>query len=177
MLACITLIDYLGRVPSIGLFDMHISPLELRILRGQKWYNGYTEFAIVRNPWDWHVSQYSFHRQNSFAAYHDLCTKYTFDEYVDWAIRPDNIARARSGQKCFLSDQYGNVLVDKVMRLESLESDLKPLLNNLSIEAVLPRRNTSSRWRDYRSFYTDSSSQKIQDAFSEDICYFGYGFG
>lgn len=171
------LIDYLGRRPSLELFDMHISPLELRILRGKKWYKGYTEFAIVRYPWDWHVSQFSFHCQNSFAAYHNLFKKFSFDEYVDWAVQPDNIARARSRQKCFLSDQYGNILVDKVLKLESLESDLRCLLNDFAIDADLPRKNSSSRERDYKTFYTDLSSKKIHDAFSEDIDYFGYSFG
>lgn len=169
-------IDYIGTQPKINLFSMHITPLELQRIKSKGWCKNYLKFAIVRNTWDWHVSQYHFHKQNNHAIYHVIFKDMSFKQYVEWAVLAENIVSSKSMQKKFISDEAGNVLLDRVLRFEELKHDVADLMSELGINKNLPSYNRSKRKSDYRKYYSEAEKVMIEETFKEDVDYFGFDF-
>jgi hypothetical protein len=166
--------DLMGQRPWLHLFARHISPRELRDELGKKKFDRYFKFAFVRNPFDWHVSQYHFHKQKEDAYFHEIFKEMTFPEYVEWAVENTRIARSR--QKEFLSDENGGSLVDFVGKVEQLESDLRELSERLGLKVSIPQSNESKRNKDFRSYYDERSRRLIEESHREDLEAFGYSF-
>ena len=113
------LLDYVGTSKFFGVYPRHISPFQLSKYLPERKFNSYTKFAFVRNPFDWHVSQYHFHRQNDFAVFYPIFKEMDFDEYLIWA--KDNVHLSKSNQYEFLSDGNGQLMVDFIGKIETIE--------------------------------------------------------
>jgi hypothetical protein len=170
------MIDYLGPKPSINLYGMHVTPLEMRNCKSQHFLDLYYKFAIVRNTWDWHCSQFFFHKEATFSAFHGEFRDMAFSDYVDWAVRPENIARARALQKKFISDEFGTIMVDKILRFERLDIDFAETCQHVGVDVALPHVNKSNRISGYKANYSKNDMKKIADAFAEDIEFFNFKF-
>ncbi|MEM6797420.1 MAG: sulfotransferase family 2 domain-containing protein [Acidobacteriota bacterium] len=117
-------------------------------------FGGYTRFACVRNPWARLVSLYRhLGREESRPPFREWLLGLTADDpqekrlwlrYGSWPLER------------FLKDRDGNVLVDKVLRTEDLDSRLIPFLRSLGVPIEegreVPRRNRAGRVDDYRRF-------------------------
>jgi len=170
-------IDYLGVQPMLNLYSRHIKPAELRAkMKNKRNFDLFFKFAFVRNTWDWHVSQFMYHKQKSDAFFHSDFNNMTFSDYVDWAIQPDNITKANARQKYFLSDLEGDLMVDFIGRHDSLISDFDFIKKKIGVKATIKIYNTSKRNKDYKSYYNDRDAEKIAQTFKEDIEYFGFKF-
>jgi len=170
------MIDYLGDQKFLNLYERHMRPRDFKAIKPSLFSNGYLKFAVVRNSWDWHFSQYNFHKNSHWTIFHAEIRELNFSEYVDWATREENMKRANSRQKEYLSDSKGNLLVDRVLRFESLSKDFDILCKELNVSAALPKINRSARSVDYRDAYSATDQNKIQATHSEDIDYFGFEF-
>ena len=149
----------------------HISAVELRELVPTDFYDQCFKFAFVRNPWDWQVSLYFYILCTPTHFQHELIKSFAnFDDYIHW--RTDHEV---SLQKEFVVDRENNIIVDFIGRFENLNNDFKNIYQKLNIVASLPHINKSNH-RDYRSYYSDKTVTMIEDAFREDIDFFGYSF-
>ncbi len=166
--------DILGERPSLHLFPRHISPAELRDRLGQAKFDPYFKFAFVRTPFDWHVSQFHFHKQKKDAFFHATFKEMDFSDYVEWAVENTEVARSR--QKRFLSDEDGELLVDFVGKVELLDQDVQELSHRLGLNVEIPSKNPSERKRDYREYYDERSRRLIEESHQEDLEAFGYAF-
>lgn len=150
----------------------HLKAREARDMLPPEVFDGYYKFAFVRNPWDWQVSLYHFMRSTPDNHQHELAKGFSgFSEYLAWRVRED-----RQLQKAFVTDEAGNLIVDRVGRLETVEADLEAIRQAIGLPPVrLPHVNRS-RHRDYRTYYTDETRRMVAEAFKEDIELFGYTF-
>jgi len=78
-------------------------------------------------------------------------------------------------QSEFFCDEKGNVIVDAIGRLETIQDDFQEICDMLGIEATLPHENASSHG-DYREYYSESTRSLVREHFEEDIERFGYDF-
>ena len=141
-----------------------------KYLGSEVWDNAYT-FAVVRNPWDWQVSLYSYILQLTTHHEHELVSAMkSFDEYIAW--RCDGYFPSQSE---FLKDDSGKLLVKDVYRFESLASDIQRLASHIGHDVWLKRLN-QSRSDSYRKYYSDKSREMVRSFFKEDIERFGYEF-
>ncbi|SMD36464.1 Sulfotransferase family protein [Reichenbachiella faecimaris] len=171
------MIDYLGEIPAIGLYPLHISPIDLyKKLKNKNTFDTFLKIAFVRNPWDWHVSQFNYHKQNRNAFFFKTFQKFSFREYIDWATDPENIKKARSSQFDFLSNNQGELMVDFIGRYENLQEDFNKICDKLQIDEKIPIVNTSKRNKNYREYYDDYTKNKIEDTFKKDLEKFNYNF-
>jgi len=168
------LLDYVGTSKFLGVYPRHISPLQLSSYLPERKFNSYTKFAFVRNPFDWHVSQYHFHRQNDFAIFYPLFKEMNFDEYLIWAR--DNVHLTKSNQYEFLSDENGQLMVDFIGKIESIEESFEEIKAKLGIESKLPHRNKSVRSDSYRKYYSNRGIELVNELNSKDLTFFGYSF-
>lgn len=157
-------------------------------------------FAIVRNPWDWLVSWYTFvksvrispdHGRQWRHALHEQVAPLSFEEYIQWVTvengfqqLPSRRASAFSSkvpilQSDWLTDLDGNLIVDFVGRFEHLSRDVHHAMKQSPArshaESSLPHVNKSPR-DSYHSYYSNQTRALVEEYFAEDIRRFGYQF-
>ncbi|PKN16426.1 MAG: transposase [Deltaproteobacteria bacterium HGW-Deltaproteobacteria-23] len=131
----------------------------------------YFSFAIVRNPWDWQASLYTFMLKNREHRQHELIKSLgSFDSYIEWRCREE--VRL---QKDFVFDEHGHQLVSFIGRYENLAEDFKIICQRIGISAELPKLNTSQT-RPYQEYYNKETISMVADTFAPDINAFGYEF-
>jgi Sulfotransferase family len=83
--------------------------------------------------------------------------------------------RFHANQLDYISDGE-TVLVDKVLRFESLPQEFGGLAHELGFPGRLPHVNQSSRKSSYREYYDSATSALLGERFQRDCKYFGYDF-
>ena len=156
-------------------FLQHLTALELSEMLPEQ-FQSYLKFTIVRNPWDRLVSAYSkkdVHMcQYSAASGIDL-EHADFDEFVLLTAELDH-AHLRP-QIDYLTDREGTLLVDSIVRWETLKLDFAGICSRLGVDCTLPTENVSQRG-DYRDYYSETSKKLIGERYRGDIEAFGYMF-
>lgn len=145
----------------------HATALYLRRRMGSKQWDAYISFAVVRNPYDQAISAYEFERQNTRHHRHSRSVRMSFLNYV----------KARDlGQSAFVCDQSGRVIIDQLIKFESLHADLDAFFADLNIKERLPRqgsRNTSDK-KPRKSYLTPEVISVINTKTRADFDNFGY---
>jgi len=145
----------------------HMPISMVRKMLGRKKFESYLSFAIERNPWDAVVSLYHWRFRDSETG--------SFPEYVaseavaTFATKNQRIYRIK-----------GEVAVDRVLRYESLDTDLATVWSELGLPGTpeLPHAKRGSRPRgpSYRSYYDDDTRARVADLFAAPIAELGYEF-
>lgn len=163
-----------------GFPDQHLPAQILReMVPGEVW-EGYFKFAFVRNPWDLVASAYHFLRQTlkEFPVIRSRDPDIAFlVESVDFTnfVRARPYLTSESNQLAQLSDARGNLLVDFVGRVETIESDFAEICRRTGISVSLPHVNKAEH-QHYREYYTPETRDIIASHFARDIETFGYTF-
>jgi len=147
-------------------FWNHMPATRARDILGSDLWDSYFTFTIERDPWDKAVSRYFWHKHVArvdpppFSQWLQKCPEYllsSFDLYSDGA----------------------EVIVDRVLRFESLQADLARVWTQLGVAAPeLPRAKASHRPRglDWRSMFTDADVDRVREVCQREISAFGYSF-
>jgi len=164
----------LTRVPSSWSavrYNSHVGASELVADMGEANFKSYFSFAIVRNPWDWQVSLFSYMRRHFWHHQKKLVHGFgSFEEYIEWRCKHE--VRL---QKEFIYASDNKCLVSYVGRYENLKQDFDDICDMMNIEARLPHLNASAR-EPYKHFYTTRTQRLVREAFAPDIELFGYEF-
>ena len=132
-------------------------------------------FTMVRNPWDRVVSYYHWLRTQSFAHPHvTAAQELPFDKFVSVPQVLEALRQAPASH--YVTTRDGRERCDLFIRLEHLDTDLRPLEAHLGFRLALPRSNASARAADYRPFYSPRVAALVAEACAEDIGRFGYSF-
>ncbi|MDX1393810.1 MAG: sulfotransferase family 2 domain-containing protein [Gemmatimonadota bacterium] len=161
-------------------------------------------FCFVRNPWDrlvsWHSmimgalkirrrdtrndwrkrAQYGQARSNplwlyvyeegrTFSDFIRRCTK-------EIEVRPGVRYSFAYNQLDYVTDERGEVLVNRIGRQERLSSDLMEIFERLGLPAVNVPVKNPSRHRNYREYYSDENRRLVAERFARDIEFFDYEF-
>lgn len=155
--------------------------------RGVDLRNSFVTFSVVRNPWAWHVSWFTYvskdtgGRKSGHGIEADLFSRFSFQDYLDWLDDPD-APRSPQGYmhrqlKDWLTDAQGKIAVDHVLRTETVREDLLALRDRYNLRITIPgKRVNVSNKRDYRSFYRSDDVERIRRRHAADIAFFGYDF-
>jgi hypothetical protein len=167
-----------------SLYFKHARARDIRRMLGDEFTRYYT-FTIVRNPWDWAVSSYTFNRgmhgpyirdtgHKVASTVPDFAADWEFKRWLRWWI--DTF---RPVQSSMLTDEAGAMLVGDVVRFEELDAEFPRLCRRLGLWGWrrLPHVNrTPGRERDYRTYYDAESRDWIERQFEEDVRRFAYCF-
>lgn len=147
---------------------------------------GYT-FAVVRNPWDWHVSWYHYLKGDPTGADSghsiegQLFQTMSFEYYVNW-LSDDDAPRSPQGYlqrqvSDWVVGRNGKIAVDKVLQQEHLYDEVLAMANALRLKINIRdvRINSSDR-SEYRRYYNDRTAHLVADRHKRDIEMFGYSF-
>jgi hypothetical protein len=158
-------------------------------------------FAVVRNPFDRVVSEYSFRRRRYERGETNPHLANLDKSFEEWTIATfrDGEFRTRAffedrgiafnqrnmvdgcllwfvPQVRWLGDDRGKLLPMEILRFEDLESDWAAFARMYGIPTALPRRNPSARAPDYREYYSDMTRALVGEYYREDLEAFGYEF-
>jgi hypothetical protein len=147
-------------------FYNHIPAAVARQRMSTKIWNSYFKFCVERNPWDKTLSHY--HMVNDLAG-----GSISFDDYIKKGSFCINLPK--------YTDYRGNLLVDKVVKYESLMDELGVVFQELGIpfEGSLGVRAKFEHRKDRRPYHNLFSNQQrevIEKAFTKEIEMHGYAF-
>jgi hypothetical protein len=130
-------------------------------------WNGYFKFCVERNPWDKVLSHYYMHAARAGGAL-------SLDEYLARARFPINYFR--------YTDRFGEkVIVDRVVRYESLLAELREVFAYLNIPfdgtlGVAAKSDYRADQRPFQAVFNDQQRQIVEQTFAKEIELHGYRF-
>lgn len=147
-------------------FYNHIPASVARQRIPAKIWNSYFKFCVERNPWDKTLSHY--HMINDRAG-----GGISFDDYIEKGNYCINFPK--------YADSKGHLLVDKVLKYESLMDDLAVVFPELGIPfgGSLGVRANSEHRKDrtpYQNVFSSRQREIIERAFAREIEMHGYVF-
>jgi len=158
----------------LHIYHPHITAEELITVLGEKAFNNYFSFAIVRNPWEWQVSIYNYALKNPRHKNHKFIKSLgSFDKYIQFLSNQPN--EFTFLQKPFVFNQNGEKLVNYIGRYEQLNQEFKSICDRIEISAQLPKLNVY-RTKDYYSYYNEDTIEIVRKKFVSDIEAFKYDF-
>jgi hypothetical protein len=148
-------------------FFNHMSARDLIAKVGADIWRDYFTFCIERNPWDRAVSHYYYR--------HTREPRPRFGAYLRSSAL---LTLKRDGRELYTLD--GKVVVDRILRFESLKEDLREVFAHLGVdgEPELPKTKTSFRPERsaYRELYSEGDRTLIAELFRDEIELMGYRF-
>lgn len=101
----------------------------------------------------------------------------TFEEFI--SLPPEHadglFSRFYVNQLDYISSN-DKLLVDRVLRLETLTGDFNALANEIGLDTNLEQINSIARKTHYRNYYTTETKELVSKRFQRDLDYFGYEF-
>ena len=134
-------------------------------------YSDYHSIAVIRNPYDWYVSWYTYRQRNnskfssknmSFKTY---LNKQPMKELLSW-----------------ICDDNDNIIVDSIITYEDgIEHQLKSILSKIISQNIIfkmEKQNISKKRKhvDYKMYYNDETKQIVKNLQSKTLKRFGYQF-
>ena len=187
-------------------FYSHMSPTEAKDIfqdRGIN-YDDYFKFVFVRNPWARLVSLYEMIYSNKATKNVKNPLKFTIKtmykkvftktpDFKVWLETIENHGVGGGGAEWekwrrygtysldnYIMDDNKNILVDKVIKLENIQLDLKPTLKELGIhidENLKLEKVNARKYQKYTQYYDKKSIDLVAKMYQYDISEFDYKFG
>jgi hypothetical protein len=147
-------------------------------------FDEYLKFCVVRNPFDRMVSWWSTLSRGTGAQNKVMRLVQeeapTFDAFLRLPRDHESglCERFYVNQYDYISSEEGTVLVDEVLRFETLSSDFAKLCKRLGlVDDLLEHLNPSIREKiHYRDYYDEATQNLIRRRFARDCEMFGYEF-
>lgn len=150
-----------------GFFN-HMPAFAVREQIGQAMWDDYLTFCVERSPWDKVLSYYHMmnHRQGGGLAFADFLAGSDFPLNDRQYTEPGDPSR---------------IIVDRVLRYESLDADLADVFGRLGIPfdgslGVRAKSEYRNDRRHYRDVYTPEQAKRVAHLFEREIALFGYEF-
>jgi len=150
-----------------GFFN-HMPAHEIRECVGHSVWNDYFKFCVERNPWDKVLSYYHMmnHRQNDTLA---------FDQFLRGTDFPINYPKYTEPL------DSGRIIVDRVLRYESLNAELTEVFGQLGIPfagslGVNAKSEYRTDRRPYREVYLPQQAERVRDLFAQEIALLRYEY-
>ena len=161
---------------------MHDTSLMVLNKIGVKHFKSYYKFCCVRNPYDLMVSSFMWWQQYAiehqvFKNHTDLISSMNFEQFMSSKYGLHYINEFNFNLENYYSDQRGNIIVDKIIKFENLEQDLRAVCKETGIHIKVPLKKVlQTKRKHYREYYDDKTIEIVSRRFKSTIDYFNYEF-
>ena len=129
-------------------------------------------FTVVRNPFDRLVSHFFYIKTKNSYYYKEHpnfkeLEKGNFDDYI-YLCKQDSKFYLEP-QSYYVCDKDDNILVDHVLRHETLQEDF-----NKFWDLKLPHLNKSDRDKDWEKYYNENTIKTVYEFYKRDFINFNY---
>lgn len=179
-----------------GFFN-HISPEEIKKKIGNRTWNNYYKFTVVRNPWDQTISRYWWEKRTKVTekqitikklilnffnpkAYKFIISRIwnkknktnSFNDFI-------NAFDKKWTNTLYYFDKKGNPICDFYIMYENLDKDYEKACNHLGIPyEKLPKTKNKQRKnkKNYSEYYNKATRKKVYNLFKKEIDFFNYKY-
>jgi hypothetical protein len=170
---------------------MHIPAREFREIVGHNRWDKFYSFSIVRNPWEWTVSFYSFLKDSPEWLVLDKRWKDLTGD--DWAYRFERLA---NGGLAYFLDEFDwshytpqtgmpigkvgqldwlNYPINRIYKIDELGELSSDILKLTGKRLYIPHMNSSPHVH-YRDYYTEQTKRRVEQLNEKLIDQFEYTF-
>jgi sulfotransferase famil protein len=164
-----------------SIYFKHAKAKSVQRMLGEE-YDAYFRFTVVRNPWDWIVSNYEFNRGLHIPFVEgtgypvrgevpEWAKDQTFPDWFKWWIQ-----NFSPNQSSMLVGKDGELLVEYIMRFENIEEDFRKLCRRIEVPYHPLTHEKKSTRKNFREYYDADLKRLVESHLSEDIQRFGYRF-
>lgn len=159
--------------PAVTPSPQHLTCARLRERLGNKKYDSYYKFAIVRNPWSRILSSY-FWRQ-TLPKKRKILPFASFIESARHAVINGQFYEQEFGDHFIPQVEYTSDVND-VFRFESFASSVKIIASKLNtpVEKIPPKK--PKHYDQYWNYFDSHTRDMVAEIYSDDIREFGYEF-
>lgn len=134
-------------------------------------YSDYHSIAVIRNPYDWYVSWFTYRQidgakiSSKNMSFKEYLNKQPMKELLSW-----------------ICDDNDNIIVNSIIKYEDgLEDQMKNIISKIipkNITSKMPKVNISKKrkHKDYRIYYNDETKKIVENLQSKTLQKFGYQF-
>jgi len=135
-------------------------------------FGDYSVFAVVRNPFAWLVSIFTFVNYAKKHPYMDMNPDRfaTFENFIQYQCKKPG------SQLSYIRNSCGRIDDVTVFKLETISEHLSQLSSMIGVELVGMKRENISNDRHYSEFYTKKLKQMVEKAYRSDLDELGYEF-
>lgn len=129
------------------------------------------KFTIIRNPWDKFISSWKYCLSTKKKSIKDLLLNLPKKEenYHDWFHLTMN-------QTEIILDKHNNVLVDKLLKFETLQKDFYELCNILGLPKINLPYLRLTKHKEYQKYFDKETKKLFYKKYKKDITFFDYEF-
>lgn len=141
---------------------------------GWAW-NEYFKFTTIRNPWDKMIGRYHYGLAHPKSIWHIPAKSVsTFKEFV---FHPEVIRHSKQSTiKKFAFNENDECLVDYILKIEDINTELPKILNKLGLPKRKIRKLNASEHNHYSDYYDEETKDAVGKFFEFDIEYAQYFF-
>lgn len=147
------------------------------IFSEQEWENSF-KFTIVRNPYSRLVSWYHYnilkYPYNTMSFKEWVMNDYPHHLNHDYEtnVQPENPV----SQLGWITNNEGEIIVDYYGKIENIENSIKEISNQTTIKFDSIGRLNKSNHKGYKSYYDDTTINKVAKDFKKELELFNYNF-
>jgi hypothetical protein len=132
----------------------------------------YTVFTVVRNPYDWLVSLFTFVNKVKSHPYKLLNPERfsSFENFIQYQCRRE------ASQLSYIRNSLGTIEGVKIFKLETIFDSYSALTEIIGTRFVGMEKKNTSEHRHYSMFYTDSLKELVDEAYEQDLKDLNYQF-
>lgn len=172
----------LREAPDRAYFRKHETAAAMRAKLGATVFDGFFRFTVVRNPFDHAVSHYEYLKEFRNPRKAAEFAAMSFADYLRWRTTAQGLFvpsfSVLPDQAHWLVDAAGQLLVNRVLKFESLAADFDALTAEIGLSGVKMQRINPTRakvkGRSLASYYDPGTLDTVRALYARDFALFGY---
>lgn len=172
----------LVEMPERAYLRKHETAADIRRKLSPEVFERFHRFSVVRNPFDHAVSHYEYLKEFRNPKMAEAFAKMSFRDYLMFRTKPpgwgDRFFTVLPDQSHFLVGSDGRLLVNRIMRFETLAADFSMLAEDLGLGnialAQVNKTKAKAAGRPFQAYFDPETIEIVRALYARDFQVLGY---